>query len=782
LSQNGHVGSKQNGKGGPRPVWPDGAIHHGIRFLILFVLAGVVTMLFPPASRGGPARYSEGQVLEEDVIAEVTFSIPKNLDELMRDQDDAAAGVPPTFDYRPEAIDTMTARLNRFFDGLDAAAKSGDPVQVGLFLSNVQLGGDSTRAALMLDEGNRTLLRRTATQAARELLTDGLIETSQTSELTAGRVWVRDPATGERVARSESSIHTPREFYVEVVSRLQSADLDLSELLRLITIRHTEYSLSLNVVVTESDRAAASQSVQTTKGQVLEREAVARANQRLTADDIERLQAYQAELSRLGRLETATVTLAPFVGALLLQVLLFGVYGMMLFFFRREVYGNLRYLLLQAFLLLVYFGAARVVVTNEAPLVLLPIAFVTLAVAVLWDSRMALVLGLVTSAVTFSLPGLGSEQVLFAAVMGGAAAAFSVRVVRRRAQTWVFIALITAAYFGVLLASTLLTGTGVRELGLSLLWAGANASVSGMIAMGMVPVFEWFTGITTDQTLLEWADPNRNLLRRLSLEAPGTYAHTINVANLGEMGANAIGANGLLCRVGLYYHDVGKVLKPHFFVENQPEGRNPHDKLKPRVSAGIVREHVTEGARLGREEKLPEVIRDFILEHHGTQLIAYFYSNAVEEEGTEAVSESDFRYPGPRPQSKETAISMMADSIESATRVLQDPTPERVRNLVGGIVDSKMQDGQLDEAPLTLREIATLKETFVKVLSGSYHHRIDYPTTKHLTDSPDAGGGGPESSARDDSEASSAAGERGPQQHQMDLSAPDGEGVAGGAT
>jgi cyclic-di-AMP phosphodiesterase PgpH len=333
----------------------------------------------------------------------------------------------------------------------------------------------------------------------------------------------------------------------------------------------------------------------------------------------------------------------------------------------------------------------------------------------------------------------------------------SVRVVRRRAQTWVFISIIASAYAAVLLASALLTGSGAQDLGMAIVWAGLNAAGSGIIAMGFVPVFEWFTGITTDQTLLEWADPNRSLLRRLSLEAPGSYAHTINVANLGELAANAIGANGLLCRVGLYYHDVGKLLKPHYFVENQPEGRNPHDKLKPGVSAAIVREHIGEGVKLAKEEKLPEVVKDFITEHHGTQLISYFFSRAKEEEeGEDEVDEAAFRYPGPKPRSKETAIAMMADSIESATRVLQDPTPERVRNLVDGIIDSKMQDGQLDECPLTLQEIAALKEAFVGVLSSIYHHRIDYPTTKHLTDSPN----GP---AEDDVDG------EGEEQHQMDL-------------
>jgi putative nucleotidyltransferase with HDIG domain len=230
------------------------------------------------------------------------------------------------------------------------------------------------------------------------------------------------------------------------------------------------------------------------------------------------------------------------------------------------------------------------------------------------------------------------------------------------------------------------------------------------------------------------------------MEASGTYAHTINVANLAEAAATAIGANELLTRVGIYYHDVGKMLKPRFFVENQPGGRNPHDKLKPRLSASIVREHVAEGERLAREEGLPEVVTRFIPEHHGTQLIGFFYEKALEEEAEEP-DQAEFRYPGPKPRSKETAIAMLADSVESATRALQDPSPERVRDLVRTIVDGKIRDGQLAESPLTLREIDVIQGQFAKVIAGMYHHRLDYPATKHITESQDPTDEGTETGA-----------------------------------
>lgn len=257
-----------------------------------------------------------------------------------------------------------------------------------------------------------------------------------------------------------------------------------------------------------------------------------------------------------------------------------------------------------------------------------------------------------------------------------------------------------------------------------------NAIVASLLAIGFLPLLESFTGITTDQTLLELSDLNRKLLKRLSLEAPGTYAHTVNVANLAEAASSAIGANGLLARVGAYYHDIGKLAKPQYFIENQPRGRNPHDKLKPATSASIIRAHVAEGLKLAEADRLPEVVKRFIPEHHGTQEIAYFYNRAKEADPDGQVNPTEFVYTGPKPQMKETAILMLADAVESATRVLQDPTPARIRELTDRLVAQKIAEGQLDEAPLTLREIGIIKDSLVNVLTGMYHHRIDYPTTE----------------------------------------------------
>jgi putative nucleotidyltransferase with HDIG domain len=211
----------------------------------------------------------------------------------------------------------------------------------------------------------------------------------------------------------------------------------------------------------------------------------------------------------------------------------------------------------------------------------------------------------------------------------------------------------------------------------------------------------------------------------LSLEAPGTYAHTIAVANLAEAGCRAIGANALLARVGAYYHDIGKLGRPQYFVENQARDRNPHDNLGPDASAQIIREHVSEGLALAEQYRLPRALRAFITEHHGTGEISYFLGKA--RENGAFVDSSRFIYPGPVPRSAETAVVMLADGVEAATRVLNEPTPSRVREVIEHIVRLRLEQGQLRESPLTMRQLELAKEEFARVLNGVYHTRVDYP-------------------------------------------------------
>jgi putative nucleotidyltransferase with HDIG domain len=259
--------------------------------------------------------------------------------------------------------------------------------------------------------------------------------------------------------------------------------------------------------------------------------------------------------------------------------------------------------------------------------------------------------------------------------------------------------------------------------------AAATTVVSVIGAMLFLPLAERITGRETHRTLLEWGDLHHPLLQRLSLEAPGTYAHTIAIANMAEAACRAIGANALLARVGAYYHDIGKLAKPQYFVENQPRGRNPHDKLKPATSASIIRNHVREGLELAEQVGLPATIRAFITEHHGTNTIAFFMERARERDGGVS-NPSEFTYPGPVPQSIETAVVMLADGAEAAARALTEPTPDRVRDVVDRMVRQRLDQDQLRDAPLTLRQLSIVKHEFVRVLGGMYHARVEYPTPR----------------------------------------------------
>ncbi len=256
---------------------------------------------------------------------------------------------------------------------------------------------------------------------------------------------------------------------------------------------------------------------------------------------------------------------------------------------------------------------------------------------------------------------------------------------------------------------------------------------AGIVTAGMTPLVEWVFGYTTDITLLELANLDRPILRRLMVEAPGTYHHCIIVGSMVEAAATAIGANPILAKVCGYYHDIGKLKKPVYFIENQSDGKNKHDKLAPSMSALILIAHVKNGVELARENKLGQVIIDTIEQHHGTSLIRFFYAKAKAVKGEKTVNIDDFRYPGPRPQTREAGLVMLADVLEAASRTLDNPTPSRIQGLVNNLINNVFSDGQLDHCELTLKDLTLIAGHFTKILNGIHHHRIEYQDSAAIT-------------------------------------------------
>jgi putative nucleotidyltransferase with HDIG domain len=596
---------------------------------------------------------------------------------------------------------------------------------VASVLEQSRIPGSADRVALLTDADTREGMSRAMSRAFDEALRPGVL---QSGDLSTSGLILRSGDGDQMVARNE--LTTMQQFF-ERAAEYAPSDFDVPELAlyRYLVIRFTNPTIQLNRQATDSIRDEAQMAVDPVKYEVLEGERIVAAHERVGTEEIEKLAGLDAALAQLGEGRAG----GGQVGGLLYNLLLLVVFGLVLRYFRRGIYESNRSLGLLWVLALAVSGASALIVWAGWPAQLIPVAFAALVVATLYDGLLALVLVFVVTAIVAVRPSLSGMTVLFPALLGGAAAALSGRVIRRRAHTWTFAAIIGIAYVLAAVSLGLINGLEFQWVMSASGWGTLNGVVCALVATAILPAAESFTRITTDQTLLELADLNRPLLRRLSLEAPGTYAHSINVANLAEAAAREIDADSLLVRVGVYYHDIGKVKKPQFFVENQPRGRNPHDKLKPATSAGIVREHVREGLELADEGRLPDVVKAFIPEHHGTQQIGFFLDKAKELEPDGEFDSADYCYPGPKPQSRETAIVLLADSVESAARVLQDPTTENIEALVDRIVNFKVSENQLDDAPLTLREITKVKEQFVKVLSGMYHSRLDYPLQNNQT-------------------------------------------------
>jgi putative nucleotidyltransferase with HDIG domain len=310
----------------------------------------------------------------------------------------------------------------------------------------------------------------------------------------------------------------------------------------------------------------------------------------------------------------------------------------------------------------------------------------------------------------------------------GMVSAYSARTIRRRYDFYR-----PALYGGLIyiLAIVLLEAlryTETEQIFIAAAYGLTSAVGGALLAVGVLPVFESLFGFTTDLTLLELSNLNHPLLKRLSLEAPGTYHHSIVIGNLAEAAAEAIDANPLLARVGAYFHDIGKMEKPEYFIENLRHMKSKHDKLSPSMSALIVERHVKGGKELALEHNLPDAVIDFIEQHHGTTTMSFFLHKAQQQAHDEPVHEEEYRYPGPKPQTRETAILMLADSTEAVARTLDDPKPGRLRSVIRKVIADKFLDGQLEECSLTLRDMHKIEEAFLKILLGVFHQRIDYPS------------------------------------------------------
>ena len=422
---------------------------------------------------------------------------------------------------------------------------------------------------------------------------------------------------------------------------------------------------------------------------------------------------------------------AIYLGVTVYTLLFITMISLFLSNYRAEMYQkdkNILLLMVLFFLALVLIKIFTLIQTYStslyAPLVnfLIPSAAVSMLIAILLDDKLAYI----SAAIISIYVGLLTEEMayVYTSFIGSFVGVYLVAKINQRGDLIKAGTYISLANCVSIVAWLLTINEDYSFYVVALLFGAINGFLATVLTIGILPYLEDFFGKTTIIKLLELFNPNHPLLKQMILEAPGTYHHSIMLGNLAEGAAEAINANSVLVRVGAVYHDIGKLKRPYFYIENQG-AENPHDKLAPSLSAIILQAHVKEGVELGRKYKIPQKILDFIPMHHGTSLMKYFYHKA--KESNPDVMEDDYRYEGPKPNTKETAILMLADSTEAAVKSIKDINAQKIEIMVRNVVKDKLYDGQLDESELTLKEIETIIKTFTKILQGMYHNRIEYP-------------------------------------------------------
>ncbi|MCE7933197.1 MAG: HDIG domain-containing protein [Chlorobi bacterium CHB2] len=694
-----------------------------VRYGLLAATTVAIALMFPGSSLVQD-RYEVGSIWYGDTIrAPFAFPLYKDEKDYKRDTKRAADSILPV--YVPTGFTAV-----RIEDTLrkTVAAIAASPSPPG-FLSerskaflaqlptgNPQLPASNARLPILTRIGDALVAGVNAPYSA------GVISTNK-AEVPQERLLIRRSEVYEEAL--------PINALYDSLSALQVVEAGLA---RTLTPEEAAFAVDVFISVyqptyqydprlTEETRRDAVTSVPMTQGIVAEGELIVATGSKITEATALKLGSYQRSLQLR---EVDEKPLRQIGGNLLYVIILIGMGALFLISYRPRIFhDNLQLGIICALLLVIALMAfVTMMIRSTLPLeflILLP--FFAIIISILFDSRTAfrwLVIGVLVVA------GIRGNDftIAIAGLAAGVLAIFTVRDIKSRTQLFRSIAFSMLGYTIAILALGLERADSLADMSLQLGFAAINAVISPVLTFGVILLIENLFNIATDLKLLEYDDLNHPLLRALADKAPGTYQHTLTIARLAESASVAINANPLLAKVGSYFHDIGKIGRAEYFVENQMQMGNKHDRIKPEMSARMIREHVIAGMELARQYKLPRRIADFIPMHHGTTLIQYFYDKA--KETNPGVAEEDFRYPGPLPHSRETAIVMLADAVEATTRSLPNPTPKAIEETIDRIIKKRFSEGQLDHCELTLADLNRIKTAFLKNLIGMSHPRVQY--------------------------------------------------------
>ena len=647
------------------------------------------------------------------------------------EQYDIKVGFPASIDIlaTKDVVDTVTteALRKRAADQVEESYKGVDDSVLGTVTADLN---DAFARLLALRDGAQPdeSINEGALEAINRTLPVALTLEQYTALTTADRdtldALFGDAASAVRDALISTLPEGQEDASVSRIARVLASSGYPTELVALsadVMRACIRPNMLIDVEITEANRQKAMDAVEPKT--FLRGEAIVRRGERVT-------EAQYQMLSTLGLLKEDTLDLHMMGGVALLVLLVLAALALYLYCFERQHLNPKTVLLIAVIFLLVLVLSLTLGFWNTY---LIPVSLGMMLLSVLVGRRVALftnlALGVIISLLNTVSSGHFTMPMFSFIVMCLVSAPIIMWVYARRTQrTTTLLAgvLVGVSNFLVTLAVGLINSSEMRAVLTNALYAMGSGLLSAVLCIGIQPVLELIFNLATNSRLIELSNPNQPLLRRLLLEAPGTYHHAIIVANLAEAAANAIGANGLLARVGAYYHDVGKLKRPGYFTENQV-GDNPHDRTDPRVSAAILTAHPRDGYQLAQKARIPQPVLDIIRQHHGDGVTLYFYDKAVKLYGAEHVDINAFRYEGPRPRTKEAAAVMLADTIEAATRSIPNPTPEKIDAMLRKLVRGKLADGQLDESDLTFKDLEMVCSAFSTVLTGVFHERIEYP-------------------------------------------------------
>ncbi len=726
--------SKKNGKNGTAQKYLD----YRTLSVAIFVLVVVLVSLMLP--KGRSYKYTdlqEGEVyIGEEIIAPFTFAINKSDDEYKNDLRKAEESVLPIFQRNNGICAEQVKRIETFFDSLIAidnenSEKSQIAKRITDLLKQYRISSsDEIILHLITELNNQTLqsFEDNLIRLARDICSVGMLNAKKNEIQTVdNKILIMSEV--EEIVDEVTEFYDENELDNVLVNKLRnnfvSDDLRVKagyEILKVLLKPNIIYDKN----ETQKRIREVKKNVPLAKGTVLANERIIDRYERVTKDHIAKLNSLAIEMAERESEKSIFIVIFRFLSKFLLIGLIISVFVTYLVFSRPEILKDLkRILLLGLIVLIVSFFAYIVNVFGLSPY-LIPIAIGSMLIAIFFDTTTAIVGTVVISLLIGGLRG-NEFNITAISIFVGTVSVISVWRVKTRGWLVYSIAMIVGAYILSITVFEVLHYTTFKQILRYWFFGLINGFLTPLFCYGLQAIFENVFDIVTDMRLLELSDLNQPILKKLSFEAPGTYHHSLMVGNFAEAAAESIGANALLARVGSYYHDIGKIEKPEYFIENQSKSRNPHEKLSPTMSCLILINHVKRGLDLAKKYKLPKEIRDFIAEHHGTNMMTFFHQKAIEKGRKENVDESSFRYPGPKPSTKETGIVMLSDAIEAAARTLKEPSASRIKGLVTSIVLERFKSSELDRSPLTLRDLTHIIESFEQVLLATLHNRIEYP-------------------------------------------------------